>query len=729
MSKLKSGKSYSLRELFSGDNDKVVIPDLQRDYCWGNPEYNLVVPFMDTLINMDKSQDLTMGLLYGYYDLLMPDHMQLCDGQQRITTLFLIIGILNRHLNNRYGKLLMSDFELNDDDCEPYLQYSIRESSLYFISDLVYHYFLQKDEDDKRLRRTADITGSYWFMNSYEVDPTVRNILSAMDTIEEKLIGLDTESMIKLGDFITGIHSESPKIMFLYYDMVNRQNGEETFVVINTTGEPLSASQNLKPLMINQYKDSVPDIEDKWEEMETWFWRNRARGTKVQHTSDEGMGEFLRCVRLLESKTDDEYLLAVDSTDKFPYKEISFGRVYEWFKYYSRVYTIDYTERHDGSIAYYHNNQSHYTAEQLYALLPTLSYCDKFSGEVDDVAIKRIYHMFHTVTSYQNVGNDRKNKIIPVRRAIELVDSMSDKDILCLIDAKNLNDQEKAKLLMISSNIIDRDDVELLIAEAETSNIFRGRIKCLIEWSDMSAERFKFYLDKINQLWNGNCDNNIDSLRRALLSLHWNEYPIAVPGKSHFTLGWEWGDWYRFFTHNSEKIKRFLDSDMSVDEYIEQFDDRANPYYFIIKDPKYIACSQRKNLYIHKDIILLMQKERTQAYYYIFWHGQVYPKDLLGGGWGAPWQYADSLLYCDNIRYDLTIDYLYDPKTQNYEILLWRGKHKDRQIFENLEKVTEIGLSPVEKGLEGYSIGYIHDASEAKKKLIEVANWINERAE
>lgn len=45
--RLKGGKNYSLATIFSGDNDKVVIPDLQRDYCWGNEDVNLVGPFID----------------------------------------------------------------------------------------------------------------------------------------------------------------------------------------------------------------------------------------------------------------------------------------------------------------------------------------------------------------------------------------------------------------------------------------------------------------------------------------------------------------------------------------------------------------------------------------------------------------------------------------------------------------------------------------------------------
>lgn len=123
-----SAKLYNLKSLFAGDNDKIVIPDLQRDYCWGNSENDLVGRFIDTILSLDKSRHITLGLIYGYVNgKINPTHTQLCDGQQRLTTLFLLIGMINRYSHGRFDKLLMSDFERNEDDQEPYLLYAIRQ--------------------------------------------------------------------------------------------------------------------------------------------------------------------------------------------------------------------------------------------------------------------------------------------------------------------------------------------------------------------------------------------------------------------------------------------------------------------------------------------------------------------------------------------------------------------------------------------------------------------------
>ena len=158
-----TGETYTLAELFS-ENRFVIIPDLQRDYCWGNPENGLVSGFIDSLIKQYKEQkadELNLGLFYGYET--PSNHIQLCDGQQRITTLFLLLGMLN-HRTGQFQHNLISDFEYRYDDREPYLSYAIRESSLYFIRDLAYNFFIGNSIDCVDSIRKAD----WYFADSYE---------------------------------------------------------------------------------------------------------------------------------------------------------------------------------------------------------------------------------------------------------------------------------------------------------------------------------------------------------------------------------------------------------------------------------------------------------------------------------------------------------------------------------------------------------------------------------
>ena len=155
-----SGNEYSLQDLFGGDT-KIIIPDLQRDYCWGDKAYvnptdkkprELVSDFVKNLVELYEENDsvkITLGLIYGYEQ--PHNHIQICDGQQRLTTLFLLLGYLNTRTNGKYNRFIISEKEMND-DYEPHLQYAIRESTLYFLSDLARRLFIEVGTDIKNIK-------------------------------------------------------------------------------------------------------------------------------------------------------------------------------------------------------------------------------------------------------------------------------------------------------------------------------------------------------------------------------------------------------------------------------------------------------------------------------------------------------------------------------------------------------------------------------------------------
>ena len=306
-----SGKEYTLSQIFTGNN-KIVIPDLQRDFCWGDKAWNkdknshteLVSSFVDNLISSfteNKEKEVTMGLIYGYEQ---PKHyIQLCDGQQRITTLFLLLGMLNRKTNNVFRKHLISDYELFEDDKEPYLQYAIRESTLYFLSDLVCEFFIffQLEKDIAKGIAVDGIKKQDWYFDEYNLDASIQSMIAALKIIDSKLDSVK-DSVNEFGDFILN------NLKMIYYDMGNRTRGEETFVVINTTGEPLTATENLKPILLGnlQNEDLKKIYSKQWEDREEWFWNNK---NEKETTADDGLNDFFIWywqIRLLQEKTGKE---------------------------------------------------------------------------------------------------------------------------------------------------------------------------------------------------------------------------------------------------------------------------------------------------------------------------------------------------------------------------------------------------------------------------------------
>lgn len=287
VSKFLSGTEYSLRQLFE-DDIKIIIPDLQRDYCWGdnaivssnnNKPRELVTDFVKNIVEIYEESPtvrVTLGLIYGYEQ--PQNHIQICDGQQRLTTLFLLLGYINIKVEGRFNNYIISEKEMND-DYEPHLQYAIRESTLYFLSDLARKVFIE------RSTKIADIKSSNWYFNEYTEDASIQSMIAALYSIDNYLNNCSDLDFIKFGEFVLD------NLRVLYYDMENRQRGEETYVVINTTGEPLSATENIKPILIGDprlSKDLAIKYSEQWEEREDWFWQNRGE----DNTADEGMQDF-----------------------------------------------------------------------------------------------------------------------------------------------------------------------------------------------------------------------------------------------------------------------------------------------------------------------------------------------------------------------------------------------------------------------------------------------------
>ena len=300
MSTLRNGEEFSLRELFSHDN-KIVIPDLQRDYCWGDSAYieqeksqkELVSGFVgDYLMTSFKEKsstdnDLMLGLVYGYEEPL--NCFNICDGQQRITTLFLLLGMVNRYSDGEFNDFVISSTEMQD-DFEPHLLYSIRESTLYFLSDLSLHFFIKNS-----IPCVSLIKKSNWYFDEYERDASVQSMLAALETIEKILVNEKAIDYKSFGHFLLN------NLKMIYYDMENRARGEETYIVINTTGEPLSSTENIKPILLGSISDNKV-YNEQWEEREDWFWQNRGKDL----CADDGMKQFFIWFwqsKLLQEKT------------------------------------------------------------------------------------------------------------------------------------------------------------------------------------------------------------------------------------------------------------------------------------------------------------------------------------------------------------------------------------------------------------------------------------------
>ena len=580
-----TGETYTLAELFSG-NRRIVIPDLQRDYCWGNDTNKkasgevgeLVSDFINNLIEQFELQDsdeLSLGLFYGYE--VPANHIQLCDGQQRLTTLYLLLGMLNKQ-TGKFRCHLISDYEYEHDDKEPYLNYAIRESSLYFLSDLVCKFFIDSDEN------VASIKDSEWFFNEYSLDPSINSMLSALRRIEKILSGKDEQWLISFGDWL--LH----KLTFLYFDMENRRNGEETFVVINTTGEPLSATQNLKPLVIAaEVNKDQQDIDKGWEDIETWFWKNKSL-ENGNDTADAGFAEFLRWVWMIEKKDeridglDEEgnkvnyniqLILKGTAKSVFPYNEIPYKTIEQYWQALKWIVAQENLFSFGAKILSPAENREVNKRKAIgqidcFVLLPLLSFVRRNIQDVEkDETLqrnaKRLYEFF---ASLRRVSNVTKAVNTLVREALIIVDRLIDADIVSLIDMDDISstirdEEELWKLNILKNNPVDRNDIEEEFWKIQTHPIWSGKILPMLKWvSDkhgaIELPKFKEYSTVFYKLFEEAYHGKvITALRRSMIVLHKDYQPVR---RSHYcSFGWDWSQWNDLLCRESDKTKELFD--------------------------------------------------------------------------------------------------------------------------------------------------------------------------
>lgn len=619
--KLKDGKSYTVKDLFQGDNDKIVIPDLQRDYCW-TPD--MVVGLLNTFIEFSQQMDeyddtkIPMGLIYGYYSesndgqIEVPHpQLQLCDGQQRLTSIFLILGMLNRKFHKPgvekpYTRLLMSDFEKEQDDCEPYLLYAVRESSTYFFSDLTLEFFI-----DDKIKNVDELMSQSWYLNDYKNDPTVNNIIEAIRAIDV-ILSNESLDLDRLGTFIT------ERMDFLYCDMGNRTNGEETFVVINTTGEPLSGSENLKPVVIRSFINSEnPTACAQWEEIETWFWKNRNNGND---TADAGFVEFLRWITILtlcdKNPEGAQNLIKIgdfklgiikrnvdpeDDRFYFPYDEISIDILYKYYQIVINLFDnherfgldkawLSPKFRQEGSTLLYGAIKQ----IEIFRVLALLAYCSRWEvTNYEDQNLIRFSRFINNILKVANVARipgDLTPEIVYIaRNCRDIVDILQ-------INSNGLDGKKVSKTILseeveLIMNILKEDKNRVAIEEefertfsynTPCHKIWSGEILPLLRWSYTSSDRqgceemdvendrnihpeyfsldeFVRYRNTFDAVFHGECGAEIDNVRRALI-FYLPNYPICLT-RNH-TFGWGWDDWHCiiFDPSNILKFREFLDA-------------------------------------------------------------------------------------------------------------------------------------------------------------------------
>lgn len=302
---MKAGK-YAIKDLFSNRYvQQIIIPEIQRDYVWGElqvkglmtsilEDYNkynsgengiptidsededLVRTFKDFYKRRTFSSNI--GFIYAYSDDQYPGKYFLIDGQQRITTIYLILLILASK-----SKKLADNFQATYiHEGIPKLDYKVRESAHLFLSDFVSHTLNKKGDFKNDMR---------YFENKYRHDQTVQSIINNTQVIEE-ILG---ESDLEISDLYFYLEQY---VEFWYFDTNISEQGEELYLYMNARGEQMQGNENIKAELLGRLEtdELKNEFGSKWENWQDFFWKHRGKN----NNADKGFNNFLACISGLE---------------------------------------------------------------------------------------------------------------------------------------------------------------------------------------------------------------------------------------------------------------------------------------------------------------------------------------------------------------------------------------------------------------------------------------------
>jgi hypothetical protein len=262
-------KPYTFWELLNKVGIK--IPIIQRDYAQGRNTNNVKrirENFLNTLYKTleEEEKQLDLDFVYGS---VKDNYLIPLDGQQRLTTLFLLhyfLALKENKLNDSIKKTLKK------------FTYETRISSREFIKQLI-----EKNINLDERRISEIIKDQTWFFSEWENDPTITSMLNMLDSIQEKF--KNTENF-----FEKLINKKI--ITFSFLNLKEFKLTDELYVKMNARGKPLTEFENFKSKFeecINkadelEKKEKIKaKLDNKWLD---FFWNKTIEDLKEKKQSN-----------------------------------------------------------------------------------------------------------------------------------------------------------------------------------------------------------------------------------------------------------------------------------------------------------------------------------------------------------------------------------------------------------------------------------------------------------
>ncbi len=490
---MKTGR-YSILDILDFQNlEQFVIPEIQRDYVWSTSEVNDI---LDSIKDGFENNDIPyLGFIYAYNDNDYVYKYFLIDGQQRMTTIFLIMVALYYKLEKDFPEHIIKNGKIK-------LDYKVRQSTHDFLYDFIN--FLNNNKglvlDDKLINEQN------WYHINYENDVTINNIITNFNLIYQWVCNFENE---KLNDFLNFIEDD---IQLSYFDIENGRQGEELYIYMNSRGRHLVENETVKAKFLSKL-DENEDKEywgKKWEDWQDFFWVNRLDNPD----SDKGFNEFLRIVQIISMSIENYSASVVNefitSKDKISFSLLPIlDKIEEYFiafKYLAENELIsEFFKKYESKNYLIETDRMQIDYFRVLPIILLVSLKSPTSPE----SVLRFVRFIYNVSRKSNVSKDIRAQIIT---AIKLMseygkDQTSNYDVCDLVNyakgrAQILDEEEVIKLNLFKNppSEINREELEILFWEIEDHKIFTGEISFLL-LEHFNKENYSLIYNDLKKSW------------------------------------------------------------------------------------------------------------------------------------------------------------------------------------------------------------------------------------
>ena len=240
-------KLYTFKNLigsdFPIDNEKsikiedIIIPRIQRDYAQGRigtAVTKIRTRFLDALYDAIKTQKpITLDFIYGDVE---NGKLTLLDGQQRLTTLFLLHWYAAKKEN-----IAKADY-----DFLKHFSYATRFSSRDFCKAIV-----EKEIEFGIYHLSETIENQAWYPYDWKNDPTIQSMLVMIDAINNQFS--------EVSNLWTDL-TDNNLIDFYFLPLKKMGLSDELYIKMNSRGKPLTDFEHFKAEFLEVIKEQNEDL-------------------------------------------------------------------------------------------------------------------------------------------------------------------------------------------------------------------------------------------------------------------------------------------------------------------------------------------------------------------------------------------------------------------------------------------------------------------------------------